>query len=270
MTRLLSPLFFGLLLSLGACGNDPEQNPIQTSDSEAKVVAVVEGHTINDLDVTLHLAQRQEQGRAIGLSEVVEELVNLKVVAINAEKEGYLEREDVKAELRRQHNGILANAYIQDKVRSFDISDDELKAEYQQQLSSLPSHEFNASHILSETREEALAALARVESGDEFGRVANEMSTGPSAENGGELGWFRLASMVPEFSTALEKLAIGEFSDEPVKSSFGWHIIRLNDKRPVEHPAFDKVKEDLRTIVINNRLNDAVQALRKNLDVEIK
>lgn len=270
MTNIQSVLVAGLLLSLVACGNDPDQTDQSSKEGEAKVVAVVEGHTINDMDVTLHLAQRQEEGRAIGLTEVVEELINLKVVAINAEKDGYLEREDIKAEIRRQHNGILANAYIQDRVRSFDISDDELENEYKQQLSGLPSHEFNASHILAETREDALAALSRVESGDEFGRVASETSTGPSAENGGELGWFRLDSMVPEFSAALEKLDIGDYGTEPVKTSFGWHIIRLNDKRPVEHPAFEKVKEDLRTIVINNRLNDEVQALRKELEVEIK
>lgn len=270
MTKSQFLLGSALALTLIACSDDPETSTGSSDDENVQALAIVDGRPINELDVTLHLQQRQQEGQAVNLSEVIEELVNLKVVAVNAEKDGYLEREDIKAELRRQHDGILANAYIQEKVQGIEVTDDDLKEEYDRQMAKLSEHEYSASHILTESREDALAALARVEAGDEFGRVANEQSTGPSAENGGELGWFRPESMVPEFSAALETLEEGEHTKEPVKTSFGWHIIRLTGKRPVVRPEFEKIKEHLRTLVVNNRLNDFVQDLRKKSEVEIK
>ena len=261
-----------LLVSISACSDqedDKAANLYSAGDSVGQVVAVVEGSNINELDLALHMQQIQKQaGPLPKLDEFIEEVVNLRATAIAAEKLGYLDREDVKAQLRQQRDTVLANAYIADVMASTKISEEEILHEYKRQLDALNSkYEYNASHILLDSRDDAMAALERIHSGEEFGRIASDLSTGTSAENGGELGWFESAMMVPEFSAAVEQLKKGQYTREPVKTNFGWHVIRLNDKRKVSPPEFETVKETLRNMLIGNRLNERVQDLRNDMDI---
>lgn len=117
------------------------------------------------------------------------------------------------------------------------------------------SPEFNASHILVETEEEAAALTERARAGEDFATLARENSTGPSGPNGGELGWFGEGMMVPEFEAAVKELGVGDVSD-PVQTQFGWHVIKLNDTRIPEAPALDEVREDLENAI----RSDAVEA----------
>ncbi|MEM7206766.1 MAG: peptidylprolyl isomerase [Pseudomonadota bacterium] len=263
----------GLTL-LSACSDDPafseksDQDAEQTETS-SDVLATVDGKSITVMDRRLHQIERKTKGQNIEPDDLLEELINLKVIVVNAEKSGFSERPEVVAELNNQYEKILANLYINEHVNSLDITDDELEDEYERQLADMAATEYNASHILLNTKEDAITALERLDDGDEFGRVASEVSTGPSAENGGELGWFRQESMVPEFSAAVAELDEGEYTDEPVKTSYGWHIIRLNEARDVQHPSLEKVKDQVRQLVLNNRLNEFVQALREDSTVEL-
>ncbi len=266
--RLLQ--FAGLAAALTACGEEPAETVDAVTLDEANTIALVDGSPIAIADRTLHLKQRQEQGQTVDLGEITQELINLKVIAINAVKAGLHEREDVVAELRRQRDTLLANLYIQEIVRGIEITQSELIDEYEAQISRMSAQEYNASHILLDTEAAAQAVIERLDDGEEFGRVASEQSIGPSAENGGELGWFRPESMAKEFSDAVAGLKQGEYTKSAVETSFGWHVIRLTDTRPVQHPAFDQVKDRIRTAVMNGRLNDFVQDLRSKTTIEIK
>ena len=261
---------------LSACSNsDAPAEDTQAEESnvtapEVDAVALVNDWPISRTDVRLHALERKNQGKRMPDSEVIEELINLKVIVLSAEKAGFHESPEAIAEINRQRDTLLANLYINQRMSEIDISDDDLQAEYDRQLAELAAVEYNASHILLNTREDAMAAIERLEDGEEFGRVASEMSTGPSAENGGELGWFRMESMVPEFSRAVETLDEGEYTEEPVKTGYGWHVIRLTGKRDIEHPPLEKVRDQVLQLVTNNRLNDLVKSLREDFQVEYK
>lgn len=253
--------------------DDQRNNKVDTTPvtpDEANTLALVDGIPISIAERTLYLQQRQQQSQTTDLNEITEELINLKVIVLNAEKEGLHQREDVKAELQRQRNAVLANVYIKEKMQGIEISDEALTTEYAKQLTQIPSKEYNASHILLENEAEALAVIDRLDGGEAFALLASEVSKGPSAKEGGSLGWFRLESMVDSFADALALLKKEEYTRQAVKTEFGWHVIRLNDTRPIERPTLEQVKDEVRTIVMNKRLNDLVQALRAKSTIEIR
>lgn len=137
------------------------------------------------------------------------------------------------------------------------ISEADVQAAYDQQYGNIdPKEEFNASHILVETREEAEAIIAELEAGASFAATAREKSTGPSGPNGGELGWFGTGMMVPSFEAATIALGVGEISP-PVETQFGWHVIKLNDTRKETIPTIDEVREAL----MGGLRNAAAQAI---------
>ncbi|WP_424985446.1 peptidylprolyl isomerase [Microbulbifer sp. S227A] len=127
--------------------------------------------------------------------------------------------------------------------------------------------EFNASHILVETREDADAIKAELDGGADFSETAKAKSTGPSGPNGGELGWFSDGQMVPEFQAAVSTLDVGQVS-EPVQTQFGWHVIILNDKRDKEAPELDAVADELLAELRQNALEDRIEDLTSKAKIE--
>lgn len=127
--------------------------------------------------------------------------------------------------------------------------------------------EFNASHILVATEEEAKAIKESLDGGADFAATAKEKSTGPSGPSGGELGWFGAGAMVPEFEQAVMSLDKGQISD-PVKTQFGWHIVILNDKRKSEAPQLDQVREELSVQIQQDAVDNHVAELTKKAEIE--
>lgn len=141
------------------------------------------------------------------------------------------------------------------------VTDDDVQAAYEESITGFESQEeFNASHILVETEDEAIAVKAELEGGADFAATAREKSTGPSGPNGGDLGWFGTGMMVPSFESAVIALQVGEVS-EPVQTQFGWHVIKLNDTRQNTPPTLEESREDierqLRTEVASNIITSA-------------
>ncbi len=126
--------------------------------------------------------------------------------------------------------------------------------------------EYNAAHILVDTEEEALALVTELEGGADFAELARQKSTGPSGPNGGSLGWFAAGMMVAPFQEAVETLDVGGISG-PVKTQFGWHVIKLNETRPVEAPALDAVRAELENELRRAALTDRLQALEAAGDI---
>lgn len=126
--------------------------------------------------------------------------------------------------------------------------------------------EYNASHLLVETEEEALAAKARIDSGEEFADVARDISTGPTGPNGGNLGWFGAGQMVPEFEATVIALGAGEVSD-PVQTQFGWHVVTLNESRLQEQPGLDQLRSELSQEVQEAAILERLAALRDAAEV---
>jgi len=150
----------------------------------------------------------------------------------------------VQIRLENERRALLAGAAMSLAIDRA-VTDDALQAAYHEKFAgAVLSREFNASHILVETEHEAQALLDELEAGADFADLAKEKSTGPSGSNGGELGWFGAGMMVPSFEEAVVALEIGHIS-APVPTQFGWHIIKLNDRRLLAAPSLDEVREDL-------------------------
>ena len=153
-------------------------------------------------------------------------------------------------------------------VMAEDVSDEELQAAYDAQYKDAePEQEFNASHILVETKEEADAIKSELDGGADFAEVAKEKSTGPSGPGGGSLGWFGPGMMVPEFEEAVAGMEAGGVS-EPVETQFGWHVIKLNETRTGEAPVLEDVREELETQVRQTKVQEAIESLTEAAEVD--
>jgi peptidyl-prolyl cis-trans isomerase C len=151
------------------------------------------------------------------------------------------------------------------------ITDEEIRARYDKEVAAQPAvNEVHARHILVKTKEEAEAIIKQLDGGAKFEDLANEHTTDPSGKtSGGDLGWFGPGQMVPAFEQAAMSLEPGSYTKEPVQTQFGWHIVKVEDKRPKQPPAFEEVKEQVRSAVLRDKYFAMVKELRGAANVEI-
>jgi peptidyl-prolyl cis-trans isomerase C len=177
------------------------------------------------------------------------------------------QHDDVQRRLAFDHNRVLMEALLQD-VGAHALSDDAMHKVYDEAIKQAPAEEeVHARHILVETEDEAKAIEAELKKGADFATLAKEKSKDPGAADGGDLGWFTKDQMVPEFSEVAFKLDKGQISD-PVHTQFGWHIIKVEDKRTKPTPTFDQVKGQLANYVEHRAQAELVDNLRKNATIE--
>ena len=153
-------------------------------------------------------------------------------------------RARIEYTLTNERRALMA-AEVITAIAETSVTEDDIVAAYEARFvdaEDIP--EFNAAHILLDTEEDAAAAKARVDAGEEFATVAQEMSTGPTGPNGGNLGWFGLGAMVPEFENQITSLEVGAVS-EPFQTQFGWHIAKLNETRVQPRPTLDQLRREL-------------------------
>ncbi|MFG6564215.1 peptidylprolyl isomerase [Sulfitobacter sp. 1A13421] len=173
----------------------------------------------------------------------------------------------VTLSLENETRSLTAGEAIEG-VMAEPVSDEELQAAYDAQYSDAePEPEFNASHILVETKEEADAIKAELDGGADFAELAKEKSTGPSGPGGGSLGWFGPGMMVPAFEEAVAGMEAGSVS-EPVETQFGWHVIKLNETRTAEAPALEDVREELETQIRQTNVQEAIESLTNSAEVD--
>ncbi|WP_299964808.1 peptidylprolyl isomerase [uncultured Roseobacter sp.] len=150
------------------------------------------------------------------------------------------------------------------------VTEEEIQALYDEQFGSIdPEEEYNASHILLKTEEEAIAVKEALDGGADFAVTARDKSTGPSGPNGGQLGWFGAGMMVPDFEAATIALGVGEISD-PVQTQFGWHIIRLNDARETAIPTLEDVRDQLTAELENIKAQEIISTAPEDADVQMR
>ena len=251
------------LLALSACNPAKETKPADPA-STGPTAATVNGHAISQRTVDIIVKQGASSGRADTpetRQAVIDQLALQIVVADEAVKKGLDKTPEVAEQLDMIRQSVLANAYVQDFVKNNPVSDEALKAEYERIKATMSGTEYKARHILVAKEDEARDVIAKLRKDPgAFAKLAAEKSKDPgSAAKGGDLGWFDLNGMVPEFGAAVGKMAKGKISDEPVKSQFGYHVILLEDTKPIEAPPLDDVKAQL-----SQQLQQ--QAVKKQLD----
>lgn len=149
------------------------------------------------------------------------------------------------------------------------VSEEDIKAAYDEQYGDIdPQEEFNASHILLETQEEAIAVKEAIDAGANFAATAREKSVGPSGPNGGDLGWFSTGMMVPSFEAATIALEVGQVSD-PVETQFGWHVIILNDARAQDIPTLEQTREEIQGNLARIAATEIIATAAAEADVTV-
>ena len=168
--------------------------------------------------------------------------------------------------LENERRSLLAAEAVEGIVDEA-VTDETVQAAYEAQyLQGEPGEEYNASHILVETEEEAAALVTTLREGADFAEAARENSTGPSGPNGGSLGWFGAGQMVPEFETAVMDMEVGAISD-PVQTQFGWHVITLNDKRTLEAPTLDAVRAEIEAQISQEAVARRIDELTSGAEI---
>ena len=242
-----------------------------TAQDDASAVTVLA--TVNGTEITLgHVIamvrmlpqQYQDLPDNVLLEGLLEQLVQQQVLASVAEAD-IGRREELGLENERR--AFLA-ATLLDSVGNAPVSDEDLQAEYDAVYGSAgPVTEYNASHILLESEEDAQAVIAELAEGADFAELAQERSVGPSGPNGGQLGWFTAGMMVPDFEQAVFALEVGEVS-APVQTQFGWHVVVLNDTREQEPPGLDQVRAELEEGLRRARVDAALQELTEAAEID--
>lgn len=173
----------------------------------------------------------------------------------------------VELQLENERRSLIAGEAI-NGIMEAPIAEEDVTAAYEEEYSKAEqAQEYNASHILVETEEAALAVVEDLAGGADFAAVAREKSTGPSGPNGGQLGWFAKGAMVPEFEAAVVALEPGAVS-APVKTQFGWHVITLNETRIQEAPPLEEVREELEMQIRQLRAQAQIEEITAVADVD--
>ncbi len=170
------------------------------------------------------------------------------------------------AQIELQKHRILARAVAADFLANVSVSEEEIRAEYEEQIKLAPPLQFKARHILVATQGEAIDLITQLDGGANFEELAKEKSTGPSGPNGGDLGWFSPNQMVAPFTAAVAALEDGSHTSEPVQTNFGWHVILREDSRESQPPTFESVRDVINQQVQQKKLQTHIESLRSTTE----
>ena len=214
----------------------------------AQNAATVNGKAIPQAKVDQLVKQVVAQGRATDspqLREMIKkDLIGREVLIQEADKANIGNRTDVKAAIDNARQSIIINAMLADYVKKNPVKDADIKAEYDKYKAQMGDKEYHARHILVDKEEDAKAIIAKLKGGAKFEELAKQSKDG-SAQNGGDLDWASPANYVPEFSKAMVALQKGAITETPVKSQFGFHVIKLEDVRTAKVPGLEEVKQQV-------------------------
>ncbi len=264
LTRsLIMMLFIGLAVT--ACGGK--------SPDDSKVLATVDGDVITQNDYDDYLKARHMQQPPLADKEkekhdVLEEMISRVLLGQNARKNKLDQEQDVYFQVKRQTENILARAMLRQYLKDNPITDEEVQKRYEQEVAKTHKLEYRARHILVKTKEEADEILKKVQASNFAALAKQKSSDAQSGKQGGDLGWFNQGAMVAEFFNAVSEMKKGDISKEPVKSEFGWHIIKLEDTRPLKVPEFEQVKANVRQLVQQEKIDTMVKGLKEKAKIK--
>lgn len=238
----------------------------------AQNVATVNGKPVPKARVEALAAQLARSGRPVGAEmegQLREEVIMREIFMQEAQKRGLDTSEDFKTQMELARQGLLIRELLADQQKKNPVSDAEVQAEYDKFVSANGGKEYRARHILVEKEDQAKAIIASLKKGGKFEDIAKKQSKDPgSGANGGDLDWANASSYVPEFSQALIKLNKGQTTDAPVKSQFGWHVIRLDDVRQAQLPKLEDVKPQIAEQLQRQKLAKFQEDLRGKAKID--
>jgi len=236
-------------------------------NTAATVVATVDGVEITLGQMVMTRNQLPDQYQSLPddvlWQGVLDQLVQQQLLAAQSH-----ETTRVRIAMENQRRALLAGEAIEALTGNV-VTEEALQAAYDARFANAePEPEYNASHILVDTEEAAQAVIDRLNAGEDFAAVAQDASTGPSGPSGGELGWFGIGTMIPEFENAVAAMSVGDIS-APVQTQFGWHVIRLNDFRIKAQPTIDELRDELTAQIQQTALEDELTRLNDQAAVTL-
>jgi peptidyl-prolyl cis-trans isomerase C len=238
----------------------------------AQNVAIVNGKPVPKARVDMLQQQLAKAGRPVTpemQGQLKDEVIAREIFLQEAQKRGLDASDDYKAQMELARQTILIRELFADYQKNNPVTDAEIKAEYDKFAAANGGKEFKARHILVEKEDEAKKLIADLKKGQKFEDLAKKQSKDPgSGANGGDLDWATAASYVPEFAEAMVKLKKGELTQAPVKSQFGWHVIRVDDIREAQLPKLEEVKPQIAQQLQQQKLAQFQEGLRKSAKVE--
>jgi len=272
-SRPLRSLVFALALvaPLAAYAADAPQLQLAPSATDDPVVAKINDTEIHKSDLLAAQKQLPQQYQQVPLEaifpQLLDQVVNNKLL-MDAAKEAKLDNDpEVKDRMAKVQEHVVEQVYI-DRLLAKATSDDTLKALYQKSIKDAPAQEeIHGRQILLKDEAEAKAVIAQLDKGGDFIKIANEKNPNKDS-NGGDLGYFTKDAMPPEFGDAAFALKKGQYTKTPVKTQFGWHVIKVEDRRPAAPPSFDESKEKLANDAEKNTIDAKVAELRGKAKIE--
>jgi len=263
--RLNNLPLLALVLSFAGCSS--EQAAIEAPNLFGEDVVA----TINDQPIYLSVFNRYSTGRlqkpAADLSDpersaLIDELIGFYLMANAAKTEGVTQEQDVVIDIELQTLQMLSRQMASRHLDQNPPTETELQLTYQQNIERLSGRQYKARHILVDAENEAIDVITELQAGGDFQQLAIEQSTGPSGPSGGDLGWFTASNMVPPFAAAVTAMDAGTFSETPVQTRFGWHVILLEDINDQQAPGLEAVRADITNLVEQENLQEFVDSLR--------
>lgn len=270
-------LFPIALLLVGALLGGCEQK----TEGEGKVLATVNGQKVTESEFQQYMALRQQREPITDKTQekkVLEEMIDRVLLAQRAEKEGIDKDPEVRGVLTRVRENILVQAMVRKMLKDSPITDEDLKQRFEKEVAETHKTEYLVRHILTKNEDEAKDVIAQLNTKrGNFNAIAKQKSIDvQSGNNGGSLGWINQGMVVPEFFAGVTRLQKGAMSTEPVKSDFGWHVIKVEDTRPAKIPTFEQFMGDRQTKanfyrkLQDEKIEKTVKELRANAKIDIK
>jgi peptidyl-prolyl cis-trans isomerase C len=266
----MQPTNFRLTLALIVALSLPGLALAQAGAASAKV-ATVNGVAIpkSRVDAIVRAQEAQGQKDTPDLRAAIRDrLITLEIVAQEATHKGMAKTADTLSQLELARTNILAQAFRTDYVKNHPVSDDALKAEFEKIKSQMGDKEYKARHILVENEADAKEIIVKLKKGEKFEELAKASKDPGSKDHGGDLDWNQPGGFVKPFSDAMMKLEKGKYTETPVQSQFGWHVIQLDDVRPAKFPDFNEIKPGLQQRMQEAMFEKTVADLRAKAKVE--
>jgi len=261
------------LMALGGCNAD-KKPAADAAAAKGAIAATVNGTAIPASRINAIASQGAESGRPDtpeARKNILDGLTLQVLVAGEAVKKGLDKSPEVVDQLEAMGQTVLANAYVQDFIKTHPVTDEMLKAEYERIKTSITGAEYKARHILVDKEADARDIIARLNKDPAlFASLALAKSNDPGSKaRGGDLGWFDSSGMVPEFGAAVAALEKGKLTQNPVKTQFGYHVILLEDSRPIQAPPFEEVKPELSQQLQQQNVKKHLDDLKSKAKIEI-
>lgn len=245
--------------------------PAFAQKKDAGTFVTVNGKAVPKVRADALIAGQTAQGQPDSpdlRKAVTEELVRREVLTQESIKKGFDKKPEVLGQMDLARQGVLIGAYLNDYVRTHPVTDELIKKEYEEIKAKLGSKEYKARHILVEKEDEAKAIIEKLKKGEKIEDLAKDSKDPGSKDRGGDLGWANPASFVPAFSAAMTKLEKGKFTETPVKSDFGWHVIQLEDTRELKLPSIEEAKGQIGQQLQQRLVQKHIDDLRAKAKVE--